>query len=106
MSFPYNKQPAEIERVGADFNNRLPSGDEVISATYVVVDSDGTDVTATLTVSSSEQISDTDGDGTNDTATIEVQAGIDGNSYKLTIEATTTNGLVLEEDIIIKVRSR
>ncbi len=106
MSFYYVKQPSEKERVGNDFNDRLPSGDQVASATYTVVDSDGTDVTSTLTVSGTGQISDTDSDGTNDTASIRVQAGTDGSNYKLTILATTDDGNILEEDIIIAVKAR
>lgn len=106
MSAYFVKQPAEIDRIGMDYNNRLASGDQVASATYTVTDGDGTDVTSTLTVSASGQISDTDSDGTNDTASIKVQAGTTGNKYKLTIVATTDNALVLEEDIVIDVKER
>ncbi len=107
MSFYYTKQPSEIERVGVDFNNRLPSGNSVASATYVVIDPAGTDVTTTLTVTGSGSITDNDSDGTDDTASIKVQAGTTGIKYKLTIVATlTSNSIILEEDIVIDVKAR
>lgn len=106
MSFYFLKQPSEIDRIGVDYKDRLASGDQVASATYVVTDPDGTDVTSTLTVSGSGQISDEDGDGTNDTASIKVRAGTTNTKYKLTIVATTDNALALEEDIKIAVKER
>ena len=104
MPFIYYKTPDEVEKVGIDFNNRLGTGDEVISGTEVITDDAGVDVTATMMVVGSESISDEDGDGTDDTITIKVKAGTHGENYKLMIQATTVNGEKKEEMIIVKVR--
>lgn len=103
----FHKQPSEIERIGVDFSDRLASGESVVSATYKIIDlSDNSDVTATMKVTGSEQISDEDGDTVNESTSIEVQAGTDGKDYKLTIKATTNQGHVLEEDRTIFVREK
>jgi len=104
MPFIYYKTPDEIERIGINFENRLASGESIASGTEVITDKDGKDVTATLMVGGSENISDEDGDGNNDTVTIRVQSGTLKQNYKLVIQGTTSTGDKKEEIIIIKVR--
>ncbi|MCP4259102.1 MAG: hypothetical protein GY774_16575 [Planctomycetes bacterium] len=103
----FHKQPSEIERVGVGFGARLSTGEAVVSATYKIIDtSDDSDVTSTMQVTGSEQISDEDDDTVLESASIKVQAGEHGKNYKLTIKATTSQGLILEEDRIIFITEK
>lgn len=103
MKGPWYKKPDEEEIIGANFNNRLASGDAIASAVIKIYDSAGDDKSSTV-LSGSPIISDEDSDGTDDTASIKVINGTDGEIYRLEILATTSNGLKLQEDIIVKVR--
>ena len=102
----FTKQPSEIERVGVNFKSRLSSGDAIASATFVVRDTAGTDVSSEIAQAASAAVTDEDADGTNDTASIKVQSGTDNTEYKMTIAATTSDSLVFEEDVIIHVIER
>lgn len=102
--FVYVKRSSEKERIGIDVVLRLASGEALSSATYTVLDEDGTDVTSTLTVNGSGQITDKDGDGFKEIASIRVQAGTDGKDYILSIKATTDDSDVIEGKIRIEVR--
>ena len=104
MPFIYYKTPDEIERIGINFDNRLASGESIASGTEVITDKDGNDVTSSLMVGGSENISDEDGDGNDDTITIRVKNGTLKQNYKLVIQGTTSTGDKKEEIIIIKVR--
>lgn len=102
--FVYVKKSSEKERIGIDVALRLASGEAVSSATYTVTDEDGIDVTATLTVNASGQITDNDGDGFAEVASIRVQAGANGEDYVLSIKVTTDDGDIIESKIRIEVR--
>ena len=102
--FVYVKRSSEKERIGIDFSDRLSSSEQLASATYTVLDEDGVDVTSTLTVTDSDQITDKDADGVIELASIRIQAGTDGEDYILSIKATTDDADVIEGKIRIEVR--
>jgi hypothetical protein len=91
----YGKQPSEIELIEIALANRLASGDSLSSIEECkCYDEDGTDVTATIIVSSAI-------DGTD--VNIWIQAGDDGKKYYVTLKVNTAQGAKKEEDLIIEV---
>ena len=88
------KQPNERHPINIDFTNLLDVGETIASKTATAVDSAAVDKTSTV-VHSSEI------DGSK--IVVVVKAGTDGESYKITIRATTSSGNVYEEDVLMEV---
>lgn len=92
-----NKQPAEIFPVSIDFTGRLPEGITVASGTVSAVDQ--TTLSADASVYQSGTLSTT-----TTTATARLKAGVDGRNYVVTYTVTLSDGSILVEDILLKVR--
>jgi hypothetical protein len=99
---PLYKQPNELFPISMDFADDLASTETVSSASIIVYDVDGADVSSTI-LSGSESIGDgEDQDGTthtNSKVTQKVQSGTDRAKYKVTFRATTSDSNVYEGDV-------
>jgi len=96
----YYKQPDEVVpagRWGVDFSSDMVAGEVITSASITVTDSSGSDVTATLT-SGSEVIAD------GSKVSIKFVNGTDGETYTVSIEATSDAGAVYEAEFYIIVK--
>jgi len=96
----YYKQPWEEVAAGTwgvDYSNDLKTGETITSATITVTDSDGNDVTASLT-SGSVQISD------GSKVSIKFVGGTSGEIYKVTVRAISDGGSKYEAEFEIVVR--
>ena len=100
------KQPYEEFFMGADFVDVLDT-DEVLvlaSSTIAAVDSDGTDVSATLLQAGSKVLDDSEDGNTDNVLKIRAQAGATANKYKVTFKTVTDQGNKWEKDIYLKVK--
>lgn len=88
------KQPADQLDYDVDFSKWLPSGDTVTSAIASASTIDGD--TAPLVVDS-VSVTDT-------VVKAWISGGLDGNTYKVTVTATTAAGRVKEEEFKIRVK--
>jgi len=96
MSIFYaSKQPSEVIPVEIRYERLLASGETVTILDVKVYDSTGQDVTVAMLVSS------TISGGAAGVAVI--QAGTDGEKYKVTFKATTSNSYVYEDDVALSV---
>lgn len=88
----FSKQPSDSFMYEVDFANRLETGDTVISAaTLATRESDGVDVSATVTPAANEILTPKVG--------VSVAAGTDGETYRLGTRATTAAAYVYEKNI-------
>jgi hypothetical protein len=93
----FDKQPSEAFMYEVDFANRLETGDTAISAaTLATKESDGSDVSATVTPAMNEVLTPKVG--------VPVAAGTDGKTYLLGTRATTLAGYVYEKNIRMTVK--
>lgn len=90
------KQPADILDYDVDFSNWLPQGDTVTSATATASTIAGD--LAPLTVNS-VQVSST-------VVKVWLSGGTDGNTYTVTVRATTVGGRMKEEDFRMRVKNQ
>lgn len=86
----YRQQPSERLDYDVHFNSYISAGDSVVSAT-VVSDAPSVLIT-TCTVADRERVK------------VMVSGGVDGGTYKVTVLATTTLGLIKEVDFRLKVK--
>ena len=93
----FQKQPSEIETLTEDFaTERLQGAETVSSHTVTAIKcSDETDATSDIIDSDSESAG---------VVTFTVKAGIDRESYKITVEVTTDAGHIYEQDVIMDVK--
>jgi hypothetical protein len=93
----FEKQPSEQYPIAIDFEDRLPSGLSLISGQISAMDLySGVDKSSEVLQSGIAVISGT-------LAIISIKAGANGNSYKISLQATLSDGSILEEDLIMKV---
>lgn len=92
-----NKQPAEKYTVSIDFTGRLPAS-VTVSSGIVSAIKVSTGETDTSVYSSASLVT------TNTTASAILQAGVDGQSYQVTFTVTLSDGSILVEDALLKVR--
>lgn len=100
MDGTFTKQPSEAFSFTVDFSPRLSTGEGISTTTVAATKvSDGTSATATVIVSAS--VSSASG-----VVTVPVQAGTDGEDYriKVTIVTDATPAATHEADILMKVR--
>ncbi|HYV60166.1 MAG TPA: hypothetical protein VFA62_08860 [Acidimicrobiia bacterium] len=91
------KQPAERIAYSMDFGDRIQPSDSIASALVTARDkASGADRTTDL-VSGPNAVTGT-------VVTQPIHAGIDGSKYIVTFQVTTTNGLVYEDELQIKVK--
>jgi len=90
-----NKQSYEEYFISFDFV-RLMESSQITSATVVVLDPVGVDVTSTLTDESKNEIS-------NSKINVFVRGGISGKTYKFTCKIGTELGECYEMDATLKV---
>lgn len=96
MLGPFEKQPSEEIRVGIDFTDRLATGDACTDVyDLAVTDSDGVDVTTTLSRDDSR-------DG--NTISVVIEGGVDGSNYILSILVTTANADIINGNLLIMIR--
>ena len=98
MANPSNisKQSAESLIYTLDASNSVDSGDSIASIQCKMFDSSATDVTSTM-ISGTPSFSGTD-------ITVQIMAGSDGNDYNLRVRITTTNGELIEDDVLVQVK--
>jgi len=95
MSKYFEKQPDEIYSFSVDFGDVLDTDETISSKSAIAIDlSDNTIVTSTVIESSA-----IDGDS----VTVKVKDGLDGESFKITVKATTSLLNTFEEDIIMNI---
>lgn len=94
--YTWTKQPAEMRKLEFAGSRSLPVGDTFISATAVIYDEDGNDVSASM-ISGSPSVS-------TDIIYIIIHGGTHGKKYYLKILATTSGGEVIEDDLEITVK--
>lgn len=95
----YEKQPDEVVasgRWGIDWSNDLLDGETISTCTVAVYDSDGTDVTDTLT-SGNVSINSAQ-------TSVTFTGGNDGEEYIAEFQITTSGGSTLEAEVRIVVR--
>ena len=93
------KQPSEVITYGIDFTARMPSGSSLSSAVASAVFlGDGSNASSSVLTSETCTIASS-------VAKFTVQSGLNGGDYKITILATLSNSNILENDILMKVRS-
>lgn len=97
----FTKQPSEKQTRAMNYTARLPQGAATLSsATVAAYDDAGTNVSATILVSTTCTLS-----ADSLSALFRVQAGTDGEDYKITVTATLNNTDILEDDVLMKVRA-
>jgi hypothetical protein len=94
--FLIEKWPTEKRRREFEFDNEIASDDSLASATYTVVDEDGTVVTNDLVLSGSKTITD-------NSVLLTIIGGTAGRLYLLAIEGTTANGFLKKTGAAIRV---
>jgi hypothetical protein len=94
----FTKEPGEDLRRGYNFVPDMAAGDTVSSYSVAVQDRDGTDVTSSTVVSSSEQES-------SGVVTAMFTGGDHGQSYLVIFEAVTTGGETIIGKVIMAVWS-
>lgn len=92
------KQPWEDRQHSLDMAQSLAAGDSVASATMVVYDAEGEDVSADMT-SGTPIVS-------SNVIYFRIKGGTHGNDYWAEIRGVTTNGDKIEEDLRIIVSDK
>lgn len=94
----FDKQPGESYPIAIEYENKLPSGTTLSSGAV------SARLLPALTLDNSVLASTT---ATLDSTRlkVKVQAGTDGNNYKITFLATLSDSSVLEDDITMRVRA-
>ncbi len=96
----FRKQPWEELTKATDFSEEVPAGVTVSSATISAKKkSDGSPATSDVLASGT---GGTDGQR----ATWKVKAGVSGQDYQITVQATMSNGDKFEEDVTMEVREQ
>jgi hypothetical protein len=90
------KQPDEVETISMDYTRRLNSTETISSLSVTAATIAGVDATSTLIASSS--ISGV-------YCYAKIQAGTNNTKYKITFKATTSEGNIYEEDVLLTVLS-
>ena len=94
----FNKQPDDTFSFDLDFSRRLESGDTLATVAVIATkESDGSDVSATV-APFSEVISPKAG--------IRVAVGLDGETYLVAVQGTSTAGYVYEKIFRMTVQER
>lgn len=93
----FDKQPGETYTIAIEFQDKLPAGTALASGTVSGFDIEAVSADNTILASTTCTISGTQ-------ARAKVQAGANGQSYKLTFLITLDDDSILEEDIIMRVR--
>jgi hypothetical protein len=91
------KQPAEKYSISIDFTGRLPTAITVSSGTLSAINQTTMQEDTNVYVSSSLSTTTT-------TASTTIQNGNDGTNYLLTFTVTLSDGSILQEDVLLKVR--
>lgn len=94
----FQKQPAEAYTIAIEFLNKLPTGATVSSGTVSAFDVQAAATDNTVLASTTATTTDTQ-------ARVKVQAGTNGKDYKITFAVTLSDSSVLEEDVLMQVRS-
>lgn len=92
----FNKQVWEERILEFKLVNSIAPSDSISSVAAVVLDSDGTDVSATMIIGSPTS------SGTS--VFVEIAAGTHGDDYNLRVRVNTTDGEKIEDDLRIRVR--
>lgn len=94
----FTKQTGASFVIAIEYVNRLPPGSTSISSGTVSAKKYDTDTTDnTVLASTTATISGTQ-------ARVKVQSGTTGEDYKITFLTTTSNGDILEDDVLMQVR--
>jgi hypothetical protein len=94
--YTWTKQPSETRKLEFGGSRSLPTGDTFVSATAVMYDEDGNNVSASM-ISGSPSVS-------GDKIYVIVYGGTHNKTYYLKILATTSGGEVIEDDLVIVVK--
>ena len=94
--YTWTKQPAEKRKCEFTGSRALPTGDTFLSATAVMYDANGNDVSASM-IQGTPSVS-------SDKIYVFIYGGTHGNTYYLKILATTSGGEVIEDDLTITVK--
>lgn len=94
----FDKQPAESYTIAIEFLGKLPSGASLSSGTVAGYDIQANATDNTVLASTTATISGTQ-------ARVKVQAGTTSKDYKITFTCTLSDSSILEEDIIMRVRT-
>jgi len=97
----FEKQPGEKYPISVDYLDRMDTGETVSScaaSAYKITWAMGRISSSTAATAILSSVTHDDG-----AVQTTVSAGVDGESYKVSISATTSDGKVLEEDILMWV---
>jgi hypothetical protein len=93
----WTKQPSEKRRLPFDASKALLSGDTISSFEAKIFNEEGEDLSSTMIANSSN---------TETIVYVWVQAGDTGNRYYLRIKITTTQGEIIEDDLVLTVKEK
>ncbi len=100
--FSIEKQPSEEFPIGVDFAKDLTASETISTAVVTAIDlSDDSDASS-IVLDGSAQIQD--GDQTSSKIVQKIKAGTDGERYKITFKATTSDLNIFEADGTMEVK--
>ena len=94
----FDKQPGESYPIAVEYENKLPSGTTLVSGTVSARLLPGLTLDNSVLGSTNATLDST-------RLKVKVQAGTDGNDYKITFLATLSDASILEDDIVMRVRA-
>lgn len=98
------KQPIEKRKYTMEFGNLLNLSNSEIISSIGSISSEIIDGSTTDLVVTDQSI--IDGLGTDSKVSFWIEEGTDGNSYRIEVTVTTSDGAILQGDGILKVRDR
>lgn len=86
----FSKQPSERESYSIEYGDDMPDNDAIQSIVLDIFPVTGLTVTSVITTLTRMQLW--------------ASGGLDGVTYKITVTATTTNGRVLQDEVLLKIK--
>jgi len=99
-NYQIKKQPSEVITLRGNFGEVLEEGEniDINNSTVTVYDSNNQDVTSTMLVSNSVKT-----DPTNTKLQCRIKSGTDGQRYKVSLIAVTSEGNAYEMDVFMDI---